>query len=162
MKKCKTCLKEKELFLFPINKNCKTNYEATCKTCRIAHVAKWQIENKERKNKNSAQWRLLNREQARKSSLDWSKNNKGHKNFLTKNRQAAKLKRTPSWLSEDDTDYMKCLYQLSAMLSKHGNEKWHVDHIIPLQGTIVSGFHVPSNLQVIPAKDNIRKSNIYA
>jgi hypothetical protein len=161
MKTCKSCLVEKELSLFTFNKNCKLGYENTCRECTNIRVTKWRKENRERKNKTTALWRSLNLEKSRKSSVDWGKNNKGHRNFLTKNRQAAKLKRTPSWLSADDLDYIKCVYQLAAMLSKHGNEKWHVDHVIPLQGKTVSGFHVPSNLQVIPASDNSRKSNKY-
>ena len=36
---------------------------------------------------------------------------------------------------------------------------WHVDHIIPLQGKIVSGLHVVDNLQVIPGSENSRKGN---
>lgn len=39
--------------------------------------------------------------------------------------------------------------------------KWHVDHVIPLNGKLVSGLHVWNNIAVIPAVENIRKSNQY-
>lgn len=64
-------------------------------------------------------------------------------------RKANKLDRTPSWanLTKIKEIYAKC------------PEGYHVDHIVPLQGELVSGLHVEYNLQYLTAEDNIKKSN---
>jgi hypothetical protein len=40
--------------------------------------------------------------------------------------------------------------------------KWSVDHIVPLRHPLVSGLHVPDNLQVIRAHLNSQKHNTFA
>jgi len=77
----------------------------------------------------------------------------------TRKRQLAKLNRIPKWLTESDWLNIKCKYSVAAMLSRESGKKYHVDHIIPLQGKLVSGLHVPSNIQVILAIENVKKSN---
>jgi hypothetical protein len=76
-------------------------------------------------------------------------------------RRANTKNRTPVWLTEFDRLKMKCYYQVAAMRSRESGQKWHIDHIIPLQGENVCGLHVPNNLQIIPAIENMRKNNHY-
>ena len=103
-------------------------------------------------------WKLLNKKQV---CAEWQKRNKGAVNANTRKYQASKLKRTPVWLTEDEKERMVCYYQVAAMLSKESDKQWHVDHIVPLQGENISGLHVPWNLRVIPAIDNLKKNNSF-
>ena len=89
------------------------------------------------------------------------KSNREVNNNSKAKRRAAKLKRTPSWSSTEDEQKIKDLYIKAKELEKKYNVKYHVDHIIPLQGKLVSGLHIFSNLQVITAIDNMSKSNTY-
>lgn len=76
-------------------------------------------------------------------------------------RHAAKMKRTPAWLTQDDFWMIEQAYELATLRTKMFGFVWHVDHAIPLQGKSVSGLHVPTNLQVIPWLDNVKKANKY-
>lgn len=77
-----------------------------------------------------------------------------------RNKQHAdKIKRTPAWLTKDDYWMIEQAYELAALRSQMFGFPWHVDHIFPLRGKTVSGLHVPTNLQVIPAVENLRKGN---
>lgn len=98
----------------------------------------------------------------RKAALKRYENtDKGYLNKYnsTAKRRAARIQRTPKWLTEDDLWIIKEVYALAAARTKLHGFSWHVDHIVPLQGETVSGFHVPNNLQVIPWVDNIKKHN---
>lgn len=71
-------------------------------------------------------------------------------------RRTAKMNRTPPWA---DLAAIRAFYDEATRLTKLTGEQHHVDHIIPLQGKLVSGLHVESNLQVIPWLKNIVKRN---
>jgi hypothetical protein len=65
--------------------------------------------------------------------------------------KSSKIQRTVGWT---ETDKIKLFYSKCP-------KGYHVDHIIPLNGELVSGLHVLSNLQYLPAKENCSKSNLY-
>jgi hypothetical protein len=130
----------------------------------------------QKKHERDAQYRKANKESCRTTILAWSANNpekvkayakktktnnKGKINAHTVKRRLAKINRTPIWLTADDRWMIEQAYELAALRTKMFGFSWHVDHILPLQGKTVSGFHVPTNLQIIPATDNVRKANTF-
>lgn len=90
---------------------------------------------------------------------EYRKKAAGNIAYLNACRKKAVLLRTPKWLTKHDRLRMKCVYSIAAMLTRRNEEPWHVDHIIPLQGKLVSGLHVPSNLRVMRGAENISKKN---
>jgi len=91
----------------------------------------------------------------------WSKTNPHKVCAMASKRRASIRKQTPSWLTTDDLWMIEEAYDLAQRRTKLFGFQWHVDHIIPLHGKNVSGFHVPTNLQVIPAIVNQRKSSMF-
>lgn len=66
--------------------------------------------------------------------------------------------REPKWLSQEAKSLINAIYKEAKALRK-GGLNVHVDHIIPLLGNNVSGLHVPENLEIVPALDNLTKHN---
>ena len=69
-------------------------------------------------------------------------------------RLASFSNRVPSWVAPPD------FYSIYDAAKKAGSD-FVVDHIVPLRGRLVSGLHVPSNLQVIRRGENASKANTF-
>ena len=64
---------------------------------------------------------------------------------------------TPPWITEEQIAEMAAIYE--AANNADSDNPQHVDHIVPLKNPLVCGLHVPWNLQILPEKENLHKSN---
>jgi len=121
--------------------------------------AHWRQQNAERISENRVRYAEENREAIRKRQAAWRRANHGKVLADRAYRKARKRQATPSWLTQEHRTEMAAFYVRAAELAEQTGEAWHVDHIVPLCGANVCGLHVPWNLQVLPARENILKSN---
>jgi len=142
-KKCSKCGEVKLLGDFNKNRYSKDGSSCHCKTCAKETTRKWNQENKDKHQEHRKKWKKLNVDLV---------------NINTAKRRYARLKRTPFWLNAGQDFEMECIYKYCASLRSIGLD-YEVDHIVPLQGKTVSGFHVPWNLQVITGAENSAKGN---
>lgn len=120
--------------------------------------ARWRGKHPERHKRQFKRWRLENLEHDRQASREWQKNNPARAIAANAKRKSSLLKATPSWA---DDEAIQAIYAERDKISKETGIPHDVDHIIPLQGKNVSGFHVPENLRVVTATENRRKGNRY-
>ena len=166
MKFCVPCNTEKSKSEFSKCTSRSDGVQYRCKEC----VFKFRKANKEKIAFQKQQYHAKQKEHLLEKRKVWEsnnpdyftkyrQNNKGSINARNRTRQAAKLQRTPKWLTDIDFERIETQYKLAQILTKLHNEPWHVDHIIPLQGRLVSGLHVPCNLQVLKGSENCSKQN---
>lgn len=147
---------------------------ANCKRC-VAVVSKaYRQANKERIAAQKKAWVIANRDHVRNlerryavtnaenktiARKKWAKQNPDKDRAAKAANRADRIMRVPVWA---DRERIKAYYSVCAFFNEvNGYAKYHVDHIIPLNGKTVSGLHVHNNLQVIPAVDNLRKGARY-
>lgn len=172
MKTCKDCQIKKSLSEYYLRKswNGKRYPRSVCKTCHIK-VSKSRLKEKpptkEYRRLASKKWRDAHpgyANQSNKKSREknptknylrvkvWRKANPGSRKAEKALRRAALIQATPKWITKDMKKEINKFY-------RECPKGFHVDHIIPLNGKTVKGWHVPWNLQYLSAQENVRKSN---
>lgn len=165
MKTCSKCKTEKSFNEFHSNKNNKDGFQYQCKKCRKETCAKSFLkryaENKEEMRSKATEYYWKNRNTQLQKLKRYRESSKGKATrcSLQRQRESIKFNRTPKWA---DIEKIKAYYDICSFFNEvNGYIKYHVDHIIPLKGNKVSGLHVHSNLQILPAKENMSKGNRY-
>jgi len=122
-----------------INIQAKERYQANIEFERLRARGKW-VANKEAVTACNKSWEARTPEK----TLAIRKNN----NKIRKTRTKLQC---PKWADRNKIRevYMNC------------PKGYHVDHIVPLKGKLVSGLHVVENLQYLTANENNRKHNKY-
>lgn len=141
-KKCSTCKTSKPLDSFPKNRTSADGYGTVCLECR--------------KEYDRVRYETKG-EQIRARVKRYRKSNLPKVNAA----DAAKIKRrkhaTPKWLSWFHLLQIEEFYELAAAKTMQTGVEYHVDHIVPIKGKKVSGLNVPWNLQLLTARENLRK-----
>ena len=125
-----------------------------CRTCHKESMrAKYralssQADYREKERLRVQNFWSLHPEKRLNSDQNYRANNRGKIVAKLKRREINKKLRVPSWLTKDDLWMIEQAYDLAALRTKIFGFQWHVDHVVPLQGKLVSGLHVPHNLQV--------------
>lgn len=133
--------------------------DRNCAGCDKLHRKIYETNHyKKYRNKKRASYQR-NKEKHLAQKKLYRQANKAKVNALAKAYKVRKKNRVPKWVDKDHMWLIKEVYELAQTRTKHFGFPWHVDHIIPLQGELVSGLHVIENLQVIPGIENIKKKN---
>lgn len=156
-KRCYRCKEITEISNFSRDKSRWDLLNRICKLCSNIEGKNWYKNNPDKAKLYNKNWRKNNPEKVKL----WIKNNPDKVNAKSTKRRALKLKATPSWLTKQDYIEIEDIYYQAIEYERLLGKKFHVDHIIPLQGNNVCGLHVPWNLQVLTAKENLEKGNSY-
>jgi hypothetical protein len=133
--------------------------DRVCMECDIAYQIRVYKANPEKAKERRLKTYERTREKHLAQKKIYRQTNRAKVNALGKAYKVRKKNRIPAWVDKDHMWLIKEAYELAQLRTKHFGFSWHVDHIVPLQGELVSGLHVIENLQVIPGVENIKKKN---
>lgn len=184
-KRCSKCGETKVLDCFYADKRMRSGHSSWCKGCfkaaqkkyqqgpyrerknelcaryRATHpdrvkttIARWMATNREKHREACKNWMRRNAEEFARYSRSWRLQNLDHVRAKDRRNKAQRRRASPPWLTEEQLNLIRNIYESCPSGS-------HVDHIVPLNGTNVSGLHVPWNLQHLPAHVNRAKYNKY-
>ena len=176
VKTCTKCKEEKPLEFFSKKTSARDGLMSDCKACDAARCKAYRDANKEKKAASDRAWNEANKEKAAANKKAYWEANKEkaaastkawkdanpHKCLATTAKyRARKYNALPSWYSQKHHNQIIGIYEERDRITQATGVMHEVDHILPINGDTVSGFHIPGNLQIIPRTENRSKGNKY-
>jgi hypothetical protein len=129
-----------------------------CIVCNKNKRAVYRQNNREKERVRNRTYGAINKELVKNRVQRWRKNNPGKARALRRMREVRQIHASPPWARKGIVrDEILAHYLHAEWLELVTGEKMHVDHIVPLCNDFVCGLHVPSNLIVLTADDNMSK-----
>lgn len=175
-KKCSKCQQVLPTSFFGRDSSTLDGLKYRCKPCIKADKAEFRKKNPEKvkswlnnwKKKNpekvkagnrerTAKWNQNNREKRREMTRAWFESNPGMKAMYSAERRSA-IAIQSGMLKDSDNLKIREIYKEAKAISLETGIPHHVDHIFPLKGKNCSGLHVPWNLRIVTAEENLKKN----
>lgn len=158
-KRCISCLDILRLSDFNTDKYTWSTLHSMCKDCHCEQSMDYAITFPEKIRNSQKLYRDNNLTKLKEYNKNYRLNHLAEDAARSMKRYTRKLKAAPHWLTKKQLEEIKSFYVQASKKCQETGIEYQVDHIVPLQGANVCGLHVPWNLQVITAEENLRKSN---
>lgn len=157
-KRCTGCEQHLSLESFSKDRTRPDGFDPRCKRCRSAARALRRADPNyvTRLREEVRTWKKRNRHKVREYKRD-AASRLGYNTAEKARREAAKIQAAPAWCDRAAVRQIYTAARTHNALNPYNVV--HVDHIVPLRSPLVCGLHVPWNLQLLPADENIAKSN---
>jgi 5-methylcytosine-specific restriction endonuclease McrA len=158
---------------FSVNIRYRDGHANWCLACHRAYGSEWAKKNRATLTVKARDWRVNNKDKALRIARDfhqrnklvrlaanrqWSVANKDKRRAADARHKAAKRNATPAWA---DMQAIAAIYREAVNAEKLNGMRMHVDHIVPLQHSLVCGLHCEANLRVISGPKNESKKNYW-
>lgn len=158
-KSCVTCGIVKPFNDFYNEKKRSDGKMPQCIQCNKTARAIYRQNNREKERIRNRLYGAQNKELVKSKVMRWRRNNPTKNRALRRMREMQKIYACPQWAQLGLIRKEILAHYLHAeWLEAVTEEKMHVDHIVPLRSDFVCGLHVPANLMVLTAKDNMSKN----
>lgn len=160
IKACCACRTFQPFSAFYKDKKNKDGLMNECSICNKEKRQKYREANREKERIRNRDYGKRNAHLVRARVKRWRKENPGKSLAKQRMREIQKINACPPWAQKGKVrKNIQAHYLHAEWLGQTINIPFHVDHIVPLCNDFVCGLHVPANLMVLEASQNIEKSN---